>query len=112
VLTAKETARKYDKMQDAIRSYAEGSGDGFGDLDYRGADEYREAGYCLAEDARGVRGMTAGERAEWIDSAVSTYPESARYLVAVSADFRLSELVARDDRFPFNADAPAHGVAL
>lgn len=85
-------AAKYDRMQDALADYAR--------EDRIGADDYCAEGYRLAEEAFGLFDALAD-----IEGRVYEYPDNAQYLVAVSADYRLAELVARDDCYPFVAPA-------
>ena len=92
---ATETARKYDKMQGALADYAR--------EDRIGAEGYCAEGYELAEAAFD---MPADDRDDFIDAQSYAFPESARYLVAVSADYRLAELVAAD-AYPFRAELAA-----
>ena len=80
---------KYEKMQNAFEAYASENGDGFSDRDYIGAAGYRAEGYALAEQAVD---MPEDDRADWIDTEAYAFPASAQYLVAVAADYRLSEL--------------------
>ena len=110
MLTAKETARVAfrkisDRLDDALEGYVYDNGS---DSRHQ-ANEYRDDGFSLAEEAFD---LPAEDRDDFIDAQSYAFPESAQYLVAVAADYRLAELVARDDRFPFIADAPADGVAL
>lgn len=95
---ATETARKYDKMQDAFAAYAS-------ENDSLTANDYAAEGYELGEAAFD---MPAEDRDDWIDGQTYAFPGSARYLVAVAADYRLAELVAAD-AYPFVA--PAYEVA-
>ena len=92
------TARKYDKMADALADYAR--------EDRIGAEDYAAEGYQLAEEAFD---LPAEDRDDFIEAQTYAFPESVRYLVGCAADYRLSELVARDDRYPFVA--PAYEVA-
>ena len=100
-MASTETARKYDKLADALADYAR-------ENDSRTADDYRAEGYELAEAAFD---MPAEDRDDFIDAQSYAFPASAQYLVAVAADYRLFELVREDNRYPFVADAPAHEVA-
>lgn len=94
MLTA-ETAAKYDRMQDALADYAR-------ENDSQTANDYCTEGYELAEAAFD---MPAEARDDFIDAQACAFPASAHYLIAVSADYRLAELVARDDCYPFVAPA-------
>jgi len=85
--TATETARKYDKMVEALADYASENGN-------LNAEDYCEEGYRLGEEAHD---LPAEDREDWIDDQVYAFPESARYLVAVSASYRLAELTRDDD---------------
>jgi hypothetical protein len=91
------TARKYDKMADALADYAR-------ENDQLSASDCQTEGYLIAAEAVS---FPEGERADYIDTEAQNYPESARYLIAVSADYRLAELVARDDAYPWNAEIAA-----
>ena len=107
---------KFERMQDAFEAYASENGDGFSDRDYVGAAGYRAEGYALAEEAAD---MPEEDRADWVDDQAYMFPASARYLVAVAADYRLSVLakperkdwfgmassIADPDAYPFNAEA-------
>lgn len=81
--------------QDALRAAADKLDDAFGaffrENDYLSAYDYREEGYELAEH---VLSLPVDDRADEIDNAVSTFPESARYLIACAAAYRLAELEA------------------
>lgn len=90
-----ETAAKYDRMQDALADYAR-------ENDSQTANDYCAEGYQLAEEAFD---LPAEDRDDWIDTQAYAFPANARYLIAVSADYRLAELVARDDCYPFVAPA-------
>lgn len=87
-------AAKYDKMQDALADYAR-------ENDALTANDYAAEGYELAEAA--FRNAAPEGPADWIEGEIGAFPESARYLIAVAASYRLAELVARDDAYPFNA---------
>lgn len=80
---------KSDKLDDAFQSYANENGDGFSAPDFRGAYDYREEGYRLGEEAAD---MASEDRDDWIEAQTYAFPESARYLIACAADFRLAEL--------------------
>lgn len=75
-------ATKYDRMQDALADYAV--------VDRIMAEEYCNEGYLIAAEAVT---FPEDERADFIENEVKAYPESAQYLVAVSASYRLAELV-------------------
>lgn len=85
-------AAKYDKMQDALADYAS-------ENDRLSAYDYCDEGYAIAV---GAFLLPSTDRADYIDAAVSTHPESAQYLIACAADYRLAELTA---------NAPAQQVA-
>ena len=91
----------YEKMVEAKADYAHANGDGFGDYDWTGANDYAAEGYALAEAAFD---MPAEDRDDWIDGQTYAFPGSARYLIACAADYRLAELVAAD-AYPFRAEA-------
>lgn len=80
-----------DKLDNAFRDYAHSQGDGFSKPDWIGAYDYREEGYAIAVEAFG---LPADDRADFIEYAVSEHPESAQYLVACAADFRMAELAS------------------
>lgn len=98
-------ATAFQKLESARADYAREGGDGFGDYDWTGANDYAAEGYALAEAALD---MPAEDRDDWIDGQTYAFPGSARYLVAVAADYRLAELVAAN-AYPFVA--PAYEVA-
>ena len=100
-MASTETARKSAKLDDAFQTYANENGDGFSQPDFRGAYDYREEGYRLGEEAHD---LPAEDRDDFIDAQTYAFPGSARYLVAVAADYRLAELVAAD-AYPFRAEA-------
>lgn len=108
-LVAAENARQAfrklsDRVDDAYQSYAhDNGGDGEGP-DWHNAYEYREEGYALGEEAFALPDDESA-REDRIEAALKDFPESARYLIAVAADYRLAELVARDDCYPFVAPA-------
>lgn len=102
-MTPAETA-KWDKLSDAMADYASQNGDGFGGYDYRGATDCQTEGYMIAAEAIS---FPDDERADYIDTEAQRYPESAQYLIAVSADYRLAELVKADDAYPFKAEMAA-----
>jgi hypothetical protein len=83
MVTATETAAKYDRMQDAFAAYAS-------ENDTLAATDCQTEGYLIAAEAVT---FPEDERADYIDEEAQTYPESARYLIAVSASYRLAELV-------------------
>lgn len=86
-------AAKYDKMQDALADYAR-------ENDALTASDCQTEGYLIAAEAVT---FPDDERADYIDEEAQTYPESARYLIGCAADYRLAEMVARDDAYPFVA---------
>lgn len=79
------------KLDEAFRTFAHANGDGLSKPDWIGAYDYREDGYAIAEEAYG---LPADDQADFIEDAVSEHPESAQMLVALAADFRLSELAS------------------
>jgi hypothetical protein len=95
--TATEKSRKYDKMVEALADYASENG-------RLNAEDYCDAGYELAECAAGI--SDALDRGEFIEANLSTFPESACYLIACAASYRLAELT-RDhdpDAYTFKVD--------
>ena len=80
-----EIARKYDTMADALADYAR--------EDRIGAEGYCAEGYELAEAAFD---MPAEDRDDFIDAQSYAFPAGTRYLVGVSADYRLAELAASE----------------
>lgn len=92
-LTPRQAAA--DKLDAAYASYAHDQSDGFGSFDWQGAYDYREEGYRLGEEAAD---MPAEDRADWIDGETYRFDESARYLIACAADFRVEELEAEASR--------------
>jgi hypothetical protein len=84
-----ETAKAALKLDDAHQAYAHDNGDGFRDHDWRGAYDYREEGYRLGEEAFD---RPAEDRNDHVEVGSYAFPESARYLIAVAADFRMAEL--------------------
>lgn len=92
-----DLTKAWDKMEDARRSYAETWAEDYGSLDWANANEYRDEGYALAEQAFD---MPEEDREDWLEGQFYAFPESARYLIAVSADYRLLELVAEDAKKP------------
>ena len=85
----------YEKMVEAKAEYAHANGDGFGDYDWTGANDYAAEGYSLAEAAID---MPAEDRDDWIETESYAFPASAQYLVAVAADYRLAELAQAERR--------------
>ena len=92
-MASTETARKFDKMADALADYAR-------ENDALSAGDCQTEGYLIAAEAVT---FPDDERADYIDTEAQTYPESARYLIAASASYRLAELVAAD-AYPWNAE--------
>lgn len=90
-MAATTISAKYEKLIDAYQAFARENGDGFSSRDYDGATGYREEGYRLGEEAAD---LCEEDRDEWIEGESYAFPESARYLVAVAADYRLAELEA------------------
>jgi len=84
-----ELRKAWDKMEDAVEGYVFDNGS---DSRHQ-ANEYRDEGYVLAEAAFD---MPEEDREDWLEGQFYAFPETARYLIAVSADYRLIELVAED----------------
>ena len=97
-----------DDLDDARHQYAAAQGEDYGKPDYANANEYRDEGFALGQDAFD---LPEEDREDYIWTQVFAYPEHARYLVECAAEYRLFELVREDNRYPFVADAPAHEVA-
>ena len=97
-----------DDLDDARHDYAAAQGEDYGRPDYSNANEYRDEGFALGEEAFD---MPEEDRAEHIRTEVYRWPDHARYLVECAAEYRLFELVREENRYPFVADAPAHEVA-
>lgn len=91
-MASANTRTAADKLDNAFQCYANENGDGFSAPDYRGAYDYREEGYRLGEEARSE--AAPEDRDAYIDTEVLAWPESARYLIACAADYRLAELEA------------------
>lgn len=108
-MASTELRKAADKVDDAYQSYAhDNGGDGEGP-DWHNAYEYREDGYFIGEQAFALPD-DENAREYHIEAALNAYPETAQYLVAVAANYRLAELID-NDRYAFKADAPAQRVA-
>lgn len=88
-MASTETRKAADRLDNAYRVFADENGDGFGNLDWRGAYDYREDGYELGN--RAYR-LPVNERSDFIENAVEAFDDNARYLVSCAAAFRLAEL--------------------
>lgn len=77
-------------VANAVEEYADQNGDGLGNLDWAGANEYRDEGFRLGEAA--MLFDDADHRETFIDTAVGYHPASARYLISWAATLRIAEL--------------------
>ena len=97
-----------DDLDDARHDFASANGEDYGKPDYANANEYRDEGFALGEEAFD---LPEEDRADYIQTEVYRWPDHARFLVECAAEYRLFELAREDNRYPFVADAPAHEVA-
>lgn len=88
-MPATTTAAKYDRVTDAFTAYAR-------ENDNLSASEYWDEGTALAESA--FDHSAPDGRDTFIETALEDFPESARYLIACAADYRLAELAAAPER--------------
>ena len=88
-----DLTKAFSKMEDAVEGYVFDNGS---DSRHQ-ANEYRDEGYALAEQAFG---MPEEDREDWIDGETFAFPANARYLIAWAAEYRLLELVAEEAKKP------------
>jgi hypothetical protein len=90
------------KLDNALTEYASENGDGFYSRDWVGAYEYQDDGFAMAE--RAVALVIPGEdRDDWIEEQCEAFPQSARYLIAIAADYRFAEM-ADEAKSPARTD--------
>lgn len=78
-------------VANAHSEYADQNGDGLGNLDWAGANEYRDVGFETGRDAFRTLSQTES-RDDFIEAVANEYPASARYLIAWAATLRIAEL--------------------
>ena len=79
------------KLDNALTEYASENGDGFYSRDWVGAYEYQDDGFVLAERAVALA-IPDEDRDDWIEEQCEAFPQSARYLIAIAADYRFAEM--------------------
>ena len=79
-----------DDLDDARHDFASANGEDYGKPDYANANEYRDEGFALGEEAFD---MPEDDRADYIQTEVHRWPDYARFLVECAADYRLLQLV-------------------
>jgi hypothetical protein len=79
------------KLDNALTEYASENGDGFYSRDWVGAYEYQDDGFALAERAVALA-IPGEDRDDWIEEQCEAFPQSARYLIAIAADYRFAEM--------------------
>lgn len=82
---------KWDKLSDALHSYANDQAEDFVGPDWHNANEYSAEGYAIGEEAFALPDDD-NDREDHVEAAIKSFPESARYLIAVAADYRMAEL--------------------
>lgn len=84
-----------DDLDDARHDFASANGEDYGKPDYSNANEYRDEGFALGQDAFD---LPEEDREDYIWTQVFAYPDHARYLVECAAEYRLLQLVWDDAR--------------
>lgn len=90
------------KLDNALTEYASENGDGFYCRDWSGAYEYQDEGFAMAERAVALA-IAEEDREDWLEEQREAFPQSARYLMAVAADYRLAEM-AEEAKTPARTD--------
>lgn len=76
-------------VAEAHSEYAHQNGDGFYQPDWLGANEYRDEGINIGEEAFK---LAADERGDFIEEQAEQHPASARYLISWAAKLQIAEL--------------------
>ena len=82
-----------DDLDDARHDFASANREDYGEPDYPNANEYRDDGFALGEEAFD---LPEEDRADYIQTEVYRWPDHARFLVECAADYRLLQLVWDD----------------
>lgn len=86
-----EIRRLSENLDDAVQDFAHTWAEDYGQPDWHNAYEYREEGFCIAEEAFL---LPEDDREYFTEGQIKDCPESARYLVACAVAYRLAELEA------------------
>ena len=85
-----------DRLDDAMKAFADENGDGFGNLDHLGARDYRDDGYVIASDA--MMHPAGPDREAFVETTFDYLPAEGRDVVMAAARYRLAELEDENDR--------------